>query len=48
MEIYPKRERWTGLELGGGIYVSEVSPEAAAQVLGASSRKELAQLVGIK
>ena len=48
IEVFPKRERWTGLELGGGIYASEVSPEAAAQVLGASSRKELAQLVGIR
>ncbi|MDG6956517.1 MAG: galactose-1-phosphate uridylyltransferase [Nitrososphaerota archaeon] len=48
IEVFPKRERWTGLELGGGIYANEVSPEAAAQALGASSRKELAQLVGIK
>ncbi len=48
IEVYPKRERWTGLELGGGIYVNDVSPEVAAQVLGATSRKELAQLVGIK
>ena len=48
IEVYPKRTQWSGLELGGGIYVNEVSPEAAAQVLGASARKELAQLVGIK
>jgi UDPglucose--hexose-1-phosphate uridylyltransferase len=48
IEVYPKRGQWTGLELGGGIYVSETSPESGAQVLGASSRKELAQLVGIK
>ena len=47
-EVNPKRTQWTGLELGGGIYVSDVSPEAAAQVLGASSRKQLAQLVGIR
>ena len=48
IEVYPKRDKWTGLELGGGIYVSEFSPESAAQALGASSRRELAQLVGIK
>ena len=48
IEVYPKKMHWTGLELGGGIYANEVSPEGAAQVLGASSRKELAQLVGIK
>ena len=48
IEVYPKKPRWSGLELGGGIYVNEVPPEGAAQLLGASSRKELAQLVGIK
>jgi UDPglucose--hexose-1-phosphate uridylyltransferase len=48
IEVYPKRAQFGGLELGGGIYANDVSPEAAAQVLGASSRKELAQLVGIK
>ncbi|MDV3278598.1 MAG: galactose-1-phosphate uridylyltransferase [Nitrososphaerales archaeon] len=48
IEVFPKKSHWSGLELGGGIYVNDVSPEAAAQVLGASARKELAQLVGIK
>jgi UDPglucose--hexose-1-phosphate uridylyltransferase len=48
IEVYPRRQHWTGLEIGGGIFVSDVSPEAAAQVLGASARKELAQLVGIR
>jgi UDPglucose--hexose-1-phosphate uridylyltransferase len=48
IEVYPKTSAWSGLELGGGIYVNETSPEAAAQVLGASARKELAQLVGIR
>jgi UDPglucose--hexose-1-phosphate uridylyltransferase len=48
MEVYPRKGHPNGLELGGGIYVSEVTPEAAAQVLGASARKELAQLVGIQ
>jgi UDPglucose--hexose-1-phosphate uridylyltransferase len=48
IEVYPRKGHWTGLELGGGIFANEVSPEGAALVLGASSRKELAQLVGIK
>jgi UDPglucose--hexose-1-phosphate uridylyltransferase len=48
VEVYPKKSQWSGLELGGSIYANEVSPEAAAQVLGASARRELAQLVGIK
>jgi UDPglucose--hexose-1-phosphate uridylyltransferase len=48
LEVYPRKARVSGLELGGGIYVSDVSPEGAAQVLGASARKELAQLVGIR
>jgi UDPglucose--hexose-1-phosphate uridylyltransferase len=47
IEVYPKLSNWAGLELGGGVFVNEVSPEAAAEQLGASSRKELAQLVGI-
>ncbi len=48
IEVFPKKVQWSGLELGGGIYATDVSPEAAAQLLGASARKELAQLVGIK
>ncbi len=48
IEVYPATAKWTGLELGGGIYVNEVSPEATAQVLGSNARRELAQLVGIK
>jgi UDPglucose--hexose-1-phosphate uridylyltransferase len=48
MEVYPRRTQWAGLELGGGVFANEVSPETAAQVLGASARKELAQLVGIR
>lgn len=48
IEVFPRKTTWSGIELGGGIYVNETSPEAAAQILGASARKELAQLVGIK
>ncbi len=47
IEVYPKISNWAGLELGGGVFVSETSPEAAAEQLGATSRRELAQLVGI-
>jgi UDPglucose--hexose-1-phosphate uridylyltransferase len=48
VEVYPRKPQLSGLELGGGIYLNEVPPESAAQVLGASARKELAQLVGIR
>ena len=47
MEVYPRVSNWAGLELGSGVFVNEVSPEAAAAQLGAASRKELAQMVGI-
>jgi len=48
IEVYPGKRHPSGLEIGGGIFVNEVSPEGSAQVLGASARKELAQLVGIR
>ena len=47
IEVYPRASNWAGLELGAGVFVNDVSPEAAAELLGAASRKELAQLVGI-
>ena len=47
IEVYPRGSNWAGLELGTGVFVSETPPEAAAEQLGAASRKELAQLVGI-
>jgi UDPglucose--hexose-1-phosphate uridylyltransferase len=47
IEVYPRVSSWAGLELGTGMYVNEISPEAAAAQLGAASRKELAQMVGI-
>ncbi len=47
IEVYPRASNWAGLELGTGVFVSETPPEAAAEELGAASRKELAQLVGI-
>jgi UDPglucose--hexose-1-phosphate uridylyltransferase len=47
IEVYPRTSTWAGLELGTGVFLSETSPESAAEQLGAASRKELAQLVGI-
>jgi len=47
LEVYPRVSSWSGLELGSGVFVNDVSPEAAAEQLGAASRRELAHLVGI-
>ena len=47
IEIYPITKSWSGLERGYGIFLNDVSPEEAAEKLGAACRKELANLVGI-
>lgn len=47
LEIYPITDSWSGLERGYGIFLNTTSPEKAAEKLGASCRKELANLVGI-
>ena len=47
IEIYPITKAWSGLERGYGIFLNDVSPEQAAEKLGAACRKELANLVGI-
>ncbi len=47
VEIYPITKPWSGLERGYGVFLNDVSPEDAAEKLGAASRKELANLVGI-
>ena len=47
LEIYPITKPWSGLERGYGIFLNDVSPEQAAEKLGAACRKELAILVGI-
>lgn len=47
VEVYPRLSNWAGLELGSGIFVNDVSPEAAADQLGTASRKELAQMIGV-
>ena len=47
IEIYPITKSWSGLERGYGIFLNDISPEQAAEKLGASCRKELSNLVGI-
>jgi UDPglucose--hexose-1-phosphate uridylyltransferase len=47
IEVYPQLGAWSGLERGFGVYVNNVHPEKAAEVLGSACRKELAGLVGI-
>jgi UDPglucose--hexose-1-phosphate uridylyltransferase len=47
LEVYPQVVKWAGLEKGNGVYVNPVTPENAAEVLGAAARKELAEIIGI-
>ncbi len=47
IEVYPVTKQWSGMERGYGIHLNDVSPEDAAKKLGASCRKELANMVGI-
>jgi len=47
IEVYPITAAWSGLERGYGVFLNKTSPEKAAELLGASCRKELANLVGI-
>ena len=47
IEVYPLTDAWSGLERGYGVFLNKISPEKAAETLGASCRKELAGLVGI-
>lgn len=47
IEVYPLTDAWSGLERGYGVFLNKISPEKAAESLGASCRKELACLVGI-
>ncbi len=39
VEVYPRVSKWAGLELGAGIFVNEVSPESAAELLGAARQE---------
>ena len=48
IEVYPITHPCSGLERGYGVFLHTISPEDAAKKLGAASRKELANLVGIE
>ena len=48
IEVYPITGNWSGLERGYGVFLNTISPEKAAEALGAACRKELANLVGIE
>ena len=48
IEVYPLINSWSGLERGYGVFLNTTSPEESGQLLGAASRKELANLVGIE
>jgi len=48
IEVYPITGYWSGLERGYGVFLNTISPEKAAEALGAACRKELANLVGIE
>ena len=47
VEVYPQTTPWSGLELGFGIFLNDLTPEKAAEELGSACRKELSALVGI-
>ena len=48
IEVYPQISNWSGFERAFGVYMNNVSPEHATQVLRTACRKELAESVGIK
>ena len=48
IEVYPQIVKWAGMERGNGVYVNPVTPEKAAETIGAAARKELAQIIGIE
>lgn len=47
IEVYPQISNWAGFERAFGIYMSNVSPEHAAQELKPSCREEFAKSVGV-
>jgi UDPglucose--hexose-1-phosphate uridylyltransferase len=48
IEVYPQISNWSGFERAFGVYMNNVSPEHAAEVLRPASRKELAESLGVK
>ncbi|MFQ5940105.1 MAG: DUF4921 family protein [Nitrososphaerales archaeon] len=47
IEVYPQISNWAGFERAFGVYMSNVSPEHAAQELKPKCREELAKSVGV-
>jgi len=47
IEVYPQVVKWAGLEKGSGVYINPVPPETAAQLLGASARRQISTIIGI-
>ncbi len=47
IEVYPQISNWAGFERAFGVYMSNVSPEHAAQELKPSCREEFAKSVGV-
>ncbi|MEM3684232.1 MAG: galactose-1-phosphate uridylyltransferase [Conexivisphaerales archaeon] len=48
IEVHPSDRPLGALEAGFGVYVMDKPPEAAAEKLGRSSRREMAELLGVK
>jgi UDPglucose--hexose-1-phosphate uridylyltransferase len=48
IEVYPQISNWAGFERAFGVYMNNVGPEHAAEILKPASRKELAESVGVK
>jgi UDPglucose--hexose-1-phosphate uridylyltransferase len=47
IEVYPQLNVWAGLERGNNVFINPIPPEQASIDLGAHSRRELAELIGI-
>ena len=47
IEVYPQISNWAGFERAFGVYMSNVSPEHAAQELKPNCREEFAKSVGV-
>jgi UDPglucose--hexose-1-phosphate uridylyltransferase len=47
VEVYPQISNWAGFERAFGVYMSNLSPEHAAQELRPNCREEFAKSVGV-
>lgn len=48
IEVYPQISNWAGFERAYGVYMSNISPEHAAQELRPNCREEFARSVGVQ